>query len=84
MLYTVVASRVHIFTHFSLLKETDYQVFCATYVSHQGNVSIINSKNEQEWEKKDKQRGIYPFSYHGRCVNLSDIILILCYYYIIT
>lgn len=54
MLYTVVASRVHIFTHFSLLKETDYQVFCATYVSHQGNVSIINSKNEQEWEKKDK------------------------------
>lgn len=58
MLYTVVASRVHIFTHFSLLKETDYQVFCATYVSHQGNVSIINSKNEQEWEKKDKQGDI--------------------------
>lgn len=77
MLYTVVASRVHIFTHFSLLKETDYQVFCATYVSHQGNVSIIISKkNEQEWEKKDKQ-GNYPLSYRGRCVNLSDIILIL-------
>lgn len=81
MLYTVVASRVHIFTHFSLLKETDYQVFCATYVSHQGNVSIINSKNEQEWEKKDKQ-GECSLSYRERCVNLSDIILILYYYYI--
>jgi len=45
MLYTVVASKIHIFTHFSLLNETDYQIFCATYVSHQESVSII-SKNK--------------------------------------
>lgn len=53
MLYIVVASRVHIFTHFSLLNKTDYQVFCATYVSHQESVSISKS----EMRKKNKQRG---------------------------
>lgn len=62
MLYTVVASRVHIFTHFSLLKETDYQVFCATYVSHQGNVSIIISKKKMNRnEKRRINKGLSPF-----------------------
>lgn len=43
------------------------------------------SKGKQKWKKKDQQqRAKHPFSYHGRCVNLSDIILILLlYYYII-
>jgi len=82
MLYTVVASRVHVFTYFSLLNETDYQVFCATYVSHQGANISKGNEGKQKWKKKDQQqRAKHPFSYRGRCVNLSDIILIL--YYII-
>lgn len=59
MLYTVVASRVHVFTYFSLLNETDYQVFCVHMLVIMG-VNI--SKSKQKWKKGRKKRANHPFS----------------------
>lgn len=70
MLYTVVASRVHVFTHFSLLNETDYQVFCATYVSHHG--SEYYSKSKQKWKKMEgkKNKGQALFILRTLCESV--------------
>lgn len=50
MLYTVVASKVHVFTHFSLLNGNDLPSICATCISHWGAYTLAE-KNVKETKK---------------------------------